>query len=110
MVSLQAFPGRVVFDHLPKTAGQAVNAWLRSSLGAACVTTTLAGDHRELITRYGGEYSLISAHVTFSGEGLDPRYQYVTCLREPIDRAISWLFFVLNNHDTNTLPKLWGVT
>lgn len=92
------FCGRVVFDHIPKTAGQAINAWLRKELGDGCVTTNLIGGHRELIRRYGGDYSIISAHVAFSGEGLDPRYQYVACLREPIDRAISWLYFAVNNH------------
>ena len=31
----------------------------------------------------------------FAGEKLDPRYQYITCLREPVERVLSWLFFVL---------------
>ncbi|MDN7671604.1 hypothetical protein QZM22_03470 [Burkholderia oklahomensis] len=103
----QVFAGRVIFDHLPKTAGQAVNAWLSKALGAGCVTPNLIGRHRDLIRRYGGEYSVISAHVSFQGMGLDPRYQYLTCLREPIDRAISWLFFVMNNHEAEQLPELW---
>ena len=94
MEASNVFGGRVVFDHLPKTAGQAVNAWLRAELGESCVTTNLIGEHRALIHQYGGDYSVISGHVHFSREGLDPRYQYITCLREPIDRAVSWLFFV----------------
>lgn len=94
----QAFAGRVIFDHLPKTAGQAVNAWLTKSLGYGCVTPNLIGVHRDLIRRYGGEYSVISAHVGFEGDGIDPRYRYMTTFREPIDRAISWLFYVLPNY------------
>lgn len=101
------FDGRVIFDHLPKTAGQAVNAWLTNSLGSGCVTPNLMGGHRELIRRYGGEYSVISGHINFHGEGLDPRYFYLTCFREPIDRAISWIFFVMKNHDKDQLGKLW---
>lgn len=101
------FDGRVIFDHLPKTAGQAVNAWLTSSLGSGCVTPNLIGDHRELIRRYGGEYSVISGHLGFHGEGLDSRYRYLTCFREPIDRAISWIFFVLKNHEKDQLRELW---
>ncbi|MDD1479045.1 hypothetical protein F9948_01305 [Burkholderia thailandensis] len=103
----RVFGGRVIFDHLPKTAGQAVNAWLGNALGAGCVTPNLIGRHRDLIRRYGGEYSVISAHVDFRGSSLDPRYQYLTCFREPIDRAISWLFFLMNNHDAEQLPGLW---
>ncbi|MGF6261520.1 hypothetical protein OKW49_002421 [Paraburkholderia youngii] len=103
----RGFPGRVIFDHLPKTAGQAINAWLVSALGSGCATTSLNAGHRELISRLGGEYSLISAHVTFNGEGLDPRYQYATFMREPIDRAISWLFFVQQNYNANDLPEIW---
>jgi phosphomannomutase len=107
MATGNAFGGRVVFDHLPKTAGQAVNAWLRAELGESCVTTNLIGEHRALIHQYGGDYSVISGHVSFSREGLDPRYQYITCLREPIDRAVSWLFFVTKNHTRDQLQNLW---
>jgi hypothetical protein len=102
------FSGRIIFDHLPKTAGQAINAWLRSSLGDACVTDNLIGKHRELINTYGGSHGVISAHVEFiSAEGLDPRYQYVTLFRDPLDRVISWIFFVLKNHDAASLPIIY---
>lgn len=104
-----AFDGRVIFDHLPKTAGQAVNAWLVKSLGNGCVTPNLIGDHRDLIRRYGGDYSVISAHVHFAGSCLDPRYSYMTCFREPLDRAVSWLFFVLKNHDQSQLENFWDM-
>lgn len=103
----RAFPGRVIFDHLPKTAGLAVNDWLRSSLGTGTVSPGVDGTHQGLITRYGGQYSVISAHVEFGGSDLDPRYEYVTCMREPMDRALSWLFFVLKNHEASQLPHLW---
>lgn len=93
-----AFPGRVIFDHLPKTAGQAINAWLLDALGSGCVTPNLIGNHRDLIRQYGGLYSVISAHVFFrNAERLDSRYQYMTFFREPIDRAVSWIFFVSND-------------
>lgn len=107
MLKKRAFNGRIIFDHLPKTAGQAVNAWLTSTLGGSCVTDNLVGMHQELIRLYGGEYSVISSHVGFDGKGLDPRYYYITCLREPIDRAASWLYFVLSNHEQEQLPDIW---
>ena len=95
------FPGRVFFDHLPKTAGTAVNAWLLNALGAESVSPSLPGAyHRDLIRQYGGQYSVISAHVHFlPGEGLDPRYQYMALLREPVDRVVSWVYYLVNNYD-----------
>jgi hypothetical protein len=102
------FPGRVVFDHLAKTAGQAINDWLVKALGAGCVTPNLIGNHQDLIRKHGGLYSVISAHVHFvDGESLDPRYQYMTLLREPVDRIVSWLYFLVNNHDESQLPELF---
>jgi hypothetical protein len=54
------------------------------------------GGHRELIETYGGHHSIISGHLHFfEGETFDPRYQYITCLREPVERVLSWLYFVL---------------
>lgn len=107
MTLAKAFPGRVIFDHLPKTAGQAINAWLVDALGTGCVTPNLIGHHGDLIRQYGGQYSVISAHVAFhASEGLDPRYQYMTFFREPIDRVVSWLYFLVNNHDDDQLPEM----
>ncbi|ACK79859.1 hypothetical protein AFE_2968 [Acidithiobacillus ferrooxidans ATCC 23270] len=64
------------------------------TLGVGTVTPNLIGAHRDLIQRYGGHYPVISAHIWFDGTGLDPRYQYVTVLRDPVDRFISWLYFI----------------
>jgi hypothetical protein len=96
--SRKAYGGRIIYDHLFKTAGQSINRWLIDSLGNRCVTPNLIGGHGELIRKYGGCYSVISGHIGFHGEGLDPRYHYVCCLRDPIDRVISALFFIVNNH------------
>jgi hypothetical protein len=30
----------------------------------------------------------------------------MTCLREPIDRVVSWLYFVINNHDDSQIVEL----
>jgi len=99
------FAGRVIFDHLEKTAGQALNAWLRTELGISAVTEPLIGTQRELIKLWGGDYSMIFGHVQFDGTGLDPRYQYVTLLRDPIERALSQMFYVLNNHAPDSIPE-----
>lgn len=99
------FSGRVLFDHLEKTAGQALNAWLRTGLGKSAVTEPLIGTHRELIKAWGGDYSVIFGHVQFDGTGLDPRYRYITLLRDPVERALSHLFFILHNHAPDSLPE-----
>ena len=64
---VRPYSGRLIFDHFPKTAGQAVNAWLTEELGSGIVSQNLIGNHREMIDR-AGHYSIISAHVHF-GEG-----------------------------------------
>lgn len=102
------FSGRVIFDHLPKTAGSAISAWLTKELGSGSVAFGTAGGlHSNLIRQYGGMFPVISAHMDFERRGLDPRYQYITILREPLDRSLSWFFFVHNNHDQYQLPGLW---
>ncbi len=101
------FNRRVIFDHQPKTAGQAINTWLHDVFGPATVTESLIGNHRDLIQSHGGNFNILSGHIDFQGDGLDPRYSYLTCLREPIDRAISWLFFVNKNFDHTILPGIW---
>ena len=103
----RAFPGRVVFDHLPKTGGSAVTAWLTGALGAGCVSPHLDGEHAPMIRQSGGQYSVLCGHVSFcQGEGLDPRYQYITLFRDPLDRLVSWLYFVATNHADDELMGL----
>jgi len=107
MMNNKSFNGRMIFDHLPKTAGQSINSWLIQELGSGCVTPNLIGTHDELIRQYGGEYSIVSGHIHFDGDGLDPRYQYVTFFRDPIDRVVSFLYFVIKNHNSDELNELY---
>lgn len=100
MAKQLVYSGRIIFDHLAKTGGMAVMAWLRDVLGSGAVGPSITEDHLSLINRYGGIYSIIGAHIYFQGEGLDPRYQYFTVLRDPIDRVISQLYYA-----ANTVPK-----
>jgi Wzt C-terminal domain len=102
------FSGRVVFDHLPKTAGTSVNRWLIEALGDGNVSDVVTGLHRSAIYRYGGQYCLITGHLDFiNAEGLDPRWQYTTILRDPVDRALSWLYYVLKHYTAYTLPGIY---
>ncbi|MEI7782001.1 MAG: hypothetical protein WCJ18_08780, partial [Planctomycetota bacterium] len=102
------FSGRVIFDHQQKTGGMAVNRWLRTALGEGCASPNLVMiDHRSLIARYGGAYSVLTAHLTFDRQGLDPRYQYVTLLREPVDRMVSWFHYVVTNYTAAYFGAGW---
>ena len=108
MKKKSAFSGRIVFDHIPKTAGTAVSKWLIETLGTGCVSPQVNGIHRQLISRYGGLYSIVSAHVDFEfDEELDPRYTYITCLRHPVDRAISWIYFILEEYESQKENNLY---
>jgi len=94
------YNGRLIFDHQPKTAGSSIHAWMTEALGTHQVTPIVIGDHKDLIRKFGGVYSAISGHILFhNGEGLDPRYQYITLFREPIARVRSWLNFIIYNHN-----------
>lgn len=95
----KAYSGRLIFDHLPKTAGSAIHAWLLGSLGTGCVSPHFTGYCRDLVSNYGGKYSIICGHVAFCDDEFDPRYEYVTFIRNPVDRVISWLYFLINNED-----------
>lgn len=103
------FAGRIVFDHLPKTAGQAVVTWLQDALGDGVVMPYAKWmTHKNCITKYGGIYSIVGGHLSYSGESLDARYSYVTLLREPLSRCISALTFHVNNFKPSDLPAgLW---
>lgn len=105
MSKTRAFPGRIIFDHIPKTAGESIRHWLTDVLGNGVVSEHVNGTYAHLIKTYGGLYSIIPAHLHFTdtdGSGLDPRYQHITLLRNPVDRVVSWLYFVtVNPHDIN---------
>ena len=107
MRHLNAYPGRVLFDHLPKTGGSAIATWLERELGSGCVSPHIDGEHQMLIRQFGGQYSVLCGHVSYvKAEGFDPRYRYATLLRDPLDRILSWLYFVLTNHADTELRGL----
>ncbi len=102
-----AYSGRLIFDHVPKTAGQAISAWLEDVLGNGIVRSKLVAKHAEFRAQ-GREFPIVTGHVLFApGEGLDPRYQYATLLREPVGRVLSWIRFVMRNHERAALPHLY---
>ena len=104
------FGGRLIFDHLPKTGGTSFNSWLTISLGAERFRHSLIGNYTQLKNTYGQAFEFLSGHFDFDGSGLDTRYCHITCLRDPIERVLSWIFFVLNNHSEDQLQDLYRHT
>lgn len=100
------YPGRLIFDHLPKTGGQAIYTWLVSELGNRTVGYVNNFDEsvNNIIRLYGGRHSILCGHLIFPvGAKLDTRYQYVTILREPVDRTLSWIYYLLNDKHSGGL-------
>lgn len=84
---------KIIIDHIPKTAGQALNNWLANELKDKVSDNHLLKSHTKL-TELDDE--ILCSHIEFSqGEKLNPDYQYITCIREPVDRAISWMFYTI---------------
>ncbi len=94
--SMNMEQSRAIFLHMEKCAGQSINKWLTEVHGNNWVSPNLVGEHRDIIRSYGGAYSLLSGHIEFDGTGLDPRYRYITVLRDPVERLVSWVNFVLS--------------
>lgn len=102
--------GRLIFDHLPKTGGTAFNIWLEKNIGGNLVKHSLNGGYKILKSRYGPFNTVLSGHLDFDGGGLDPEYLHITCLRDPVERVLSWIFYVLNNHTEDQLGEIYKIT
>jgi hypothetical protein len=90
------FSERVFFDHLHKTGGTALTDFFINNLGVGSISAHDSGEYYDLIRRYGGNYSIISAHCYFKQNKfvLDSRYKHITLFREPVSRALSYLKFI----------------
>ena len=87
---------RIIFLHIPKTAGQSVHAALVDGFGAGAVCPArvngqLAGMSRGELNRY----QVFSGHLDWTAldEVEGPKYIF-TVLREPLDRLLSFYFFL----------------
>jgi hypothetical protein len=85
---------QIIFDHLPKTCGTSINFWLRQAFGTDLVTPNMILFHHEAVARYKTSHRVICGHFTFSqADDLDPHFEYITILREPVSRVLSNLLF-----------------
>ena len=80
--------GRLVFDHIPKTAGNTIVAALAEAF--AVPASLLSMPHYRL--PFGEE--LLAGHLWyFPGEELRDDYLYASAVRHPVDRSLSQFFF-----------------
>jgi hypothetical protein len=105
---VNCFSGRLIFDHLEKTGGTAITDWLINNFGFGCVSPHATGEYFNVIKEYGGMYPVITGHVYFriDRHKLHPVYKHVTLLRDPIERAISYLKFISNAEASGSDYKL----
>lgn len=87
---------KIIFLHIPKTAGQSVHAALVNAYGQEAVCPARVNDQlRKLSIRELNQYKVFSGHLDWSMldciEG--PKFVF-TILREPMDRILSFYFFL----------------
>lgn len=87
---------KLVFLHIPKTAGQSVHAALEDAFGQEAMCPARVNDElRKLTITQLNRYQVFSGHFDWSL--LDcikgPKFVF-TILREPLDRVLSFYFFL----------------
>jgi hypothetical protein len=92
---------RLIFDHVPKTAGVSAGTALAHAFGEE--PRVLQLPHFKL--PFDGPDELLAGHFWFyPGEPLHDEWLYATLLREPIARAISHFYFVRLVAETDDAP------
>jgi hypothetical protein len=96
---------KVIFLHIPKTAGQSVHAALVNAFGKDAVCPARVNDQlRRMSITELNRYQVFSGHFDWSL--LDcikgPKYVF-TILREPIDRILSFYFYLRD--EAEKLPE-----
>jgi hypothetical protein len=86
----------IVFLHIPKTAGQSVHHFLKSLVGPGLVAPARVNEQLYLLSVPDlRRYQLISGHLDWSLLDCVQQPKFVfTVLRNPVDRILSFYFFV----------------
>ena len=90
-----------IFDHMAKCAGQSIRSILASSMPSLPVSHSIPFAKNSDISWLYGQFYIVCSHIAFSGEGLLKNHRYFTVIREPLDRLLSFVSYVLSNDDTD---------
>ncbi len=81
---------RLIFDHIPKTAGTSAAA----ALASAFHTEPVMRNQAHIRLPFDGPDQLLTGHLRFGyGEPLHDDWLYATVLRDPVERSLSRFFF-----------------
>ena len=87
---------RIIFLHLPKTAGQSVHAALTESFGSEVICPARVNEQLCVMSRTElARYQVFSGHFDWSLLDCLPGPKYVfTILRDPLERILSFYFYL----------------
>jgi len=108
----------IVFCHIPKTAGMAINYILKSNFGCRHVASTTWGKQFPITTERDLDFELFpyAKVIALSGHGIRPfinygkyntRMKWFTLLRNPIDRVISHYIYDYEINRTSEDFRNW---
>ena len=85
---------KIVFDHIPKTAGTTVHDLLKEFVGSNKISSQAMGEPIGLYLKHNGQYDVISGHFRPHSGVLSNTFFWITILRDPLDRILSEYYFL----------------
>lgn len=103
--SIKDAPKRLVFHHVPKTAGTSLFRLLEKKVGSASICPLRFGNVRLAPPEYTDRFKIIFAHLKYDADNLFNEALRATFLRDPFDRFMSSYFFYrqINVPDIETI-------
>jgi len=90
---MRAQKQRLLFDHVPKTAGVTISRVLSDLLGEPYALEATSNPHFTML-KAAGSRKLLAGHFWFiKDETLSEEWYYATIIRDPIDRFLSQYYF-----------------
>lgn len=84
----------ILFTHIPKTSGTSLDKEL-VEVNLPPESIYYHGNIKKIIPAFYQNYQIISGHFAYGLHLFSPRkVKYMTFLREPIDRAVSYYYFI----------------